>query len=204
TRPMIAGMRTLTGLVWVVLAAIVGATPADAQVRMLDRLASPSPSMSSKGQRAGDVHIDLGVPRAGRTTNGPTVDPGQGLVLPHWTSAFAKQATTFPFAVVGTDPALGQTTVIPTVVIPYRVVFPNQAVFDASADLVDGVTPVSGVLNSPIFKSTPWSAGSTAIGTTQFGDAMMRANFWSRLSDKGAGYHVLLSTPLVTPTITIV
>src|SRR5262249_25315627 len=99
---------------------------------------------------------------------------------------------------------VGQTTVIPTVVIPYRVVFPNQTIFDASTDLVDGVTPVNGVVNSPIFKAVPWSAGPTASGTTQLGDAMMRANFWSTHSDQGSGYHVVLSTPLVVPTVTIV
>src|SRR5262249_48541058 len=44
-----------------------------------------------------------------------------------------------------------------------------------------------------------WQLGGTNVGTTQFGDAFMRANFWARHSDAGDGYHVLLGAPSVAP-----
>jgi len=74
---------------------------------------------------------------------------------------------------------------------------------DATKGIVDGVTPLAGVVNSPLFNSVPWSAGNTQPGVTQFGDAVMRANFWSSLHGGGSGYHVLLSQPVVLPVQTI-
>jgi len=127
--------------------------------------------------------------------------PDAGLVLPHWTGSFQSQGTTFPYAVVGTDPVLGQTTTIATYVIPYRFVFPNGTVLDASSDVIDGLTPLQGVMSSPIFQPAPFNAGPTSLGVTQWSDAVMRAEFWDRLP-KNDGYHVLLA-PTVLPTVTV-
>jgi hypothetical protein len=71
------------------------------------------------------------------------IPPDLGLQLPHWTDHFKSGGVDFPYAVVGADPALGQTTVVETLVIPYRFIFPDGTVLDASTDLVDGVTSVS-------------------------------------------------------------
>jgi hypothetical protein len=120
-----------------------------------------------------------------------------GLTLPHWTSSFNYQNGSYSFTVIGSDPALGKETVIPTVIVPYRLIFADGHILDASTDVIDGVTPLNGALNSPIFKSASWQLGPTNVGTTQFGDAFMRANFWARHSDAGAGYHVLLGAPTV-------
>jgi hypothetical protein len=97
------------------------------------------------------------------------------------------------------QPFSGHTTTISTVIIPYRMIFPDGGVFDATTDLVDGVTPVAGVVNSPLFQPVPWSAGNTQLGTTQFGDAMLRANFWSLIPGNRSGYPVLLSAPKILP-----
>ena len=124
--------------------------------------------------------------------------------FPVWRSSFRTNGVEYPFTVVGSDPASGRTTVVPTVIIPYRLVYPATGdVFDASSDLVGGVTPMAGVLNSPIFNATSFSAGPTFLGNTQYGDAMIRANFWAIHSDRGQGYHVLLGTPTVLPVQTI-
>jgi hypothetical protein len=61
------------------------------------------------------------------------------------------------------------------------------------------VTPVAGIVNSPLFRPVPWSAGNTQLGATQFGDAMLRANFWSSIPGNRSGYHVLLSAPQILP-----
>ena len=130
-----------------------------------------------------------------------TFTPDVGLVLPHWVGSFNYQGTTFQYAVVGADPALGQTTTIPAVVVPYRFVFADGTVLDATTDLIDGVTPLDGVMSSPIFQPAPFVVGGTSLGTTQWGDAVLRANFWDR-RPKRDGYHVLLA-PTVLPLVTI-
>src|SRR5262249_50048623 len=117
--------------------------------------------------------------------------------------SFNYQGTVYATTVLGTDPSLGQTTVIPTVIVPYRLVFADGNVLDASTDLIDGVTPVSGILNSPIFQNVAWNSGPTQLGVTQWSDAVMRANYWGTHSDQGQGYHVRLSTPKVLPAVVI-
>jgi hypothetical protein len=127
--------------------------------------------------------------------------PDAGLLLPHWTSTFTSGGTSFEYAILGGDPALGQTTTIPAVIIPYRIEFSDGTVLDASTDLIDGVTPLEGIMNSPVFQPAPFSSGTTSLGTTQWGDAILRANFWDR-RPPGDGYHVLLA-PTVLPTVTV-
>jgi len=125
--------------------------------------------------------------------------------LPTWFDSFTYQGLTYKYTMVGTDPKLGsKTTVIPTVIIPLRFVFPDGQVFDASTDLVDGQTPVQGIINSPIFKNYNFVLGGKRVGNTQYGDAFQRANFWDSVSVKAKDYHVLLGQPTVLPTQTIV
>jgi hypothetical protein len=113
--------------------------------------------------------------------------PGLPLAMPSFSTAYVRDGTSFPLTVIGLDPALGQTTIIPTVIFAYRLRLADGSVFDASNDVIDGVTPVQGVLSSPIFRPTPWTAGGVSLGKTQWGDAVMRANFWGRKAD---GYHL--------------
>jgi hypothetical protein len=119
--------------------------------------------------------------------------------MPHWTSSFKWEGNSYPYSVLGSAPSSGETTVIPVAIIPYRFIFSDGEVFDATTDLVDGVTPLAGVVNSPLFQNVPWSAGPTSLGTTQFGDAVLRANFWSSIPGNKSGYHVLLAQPVVLP-----
>jgi hypothetical protein len=122
--------------------------------------------------------------------------PGLPLAMPSWSTAFVRDGVSYPMTVMGTDPALGQTTIIPTVIFAYRLQLADNSVFDASSDVIDGVTPVQGVLASPIFTPAPWTIGGVSLGITQWSDAVMRANFWGRML---AGYHVLLRAPTVIP-----
>jgi hypothetical protein len=126
-------------------------------------------------------------------------------LLPTWSDSFTYQGLTYKYTMVGTDPKLGsKTTVIPTVIIPLRFVFPDGQVFDASSDLIDGQTPVQGIINSPIFKNYNFVLGGKSVGNTQYADAFQRANFWDSVSGKARDYHVLLGQPAVAPTQTIV
>lgn len=125
--------------------------------------------------------------------------------IPFWSDSFTYQGLEFKYKMVGTDPKNGsRTTVIPTVIIPLRFVFPDGHVFDASTDIVDGQTPIQGIINSPIFQNYHFILGGTDVGNTQYGDAFQRANFWDSVSTRGRNYHVLLGQPTVLPTQTII
>ncbi len=137
---------------------------------------------------------------------------GQGILpeafqntIPFWADSFTYQGLEFKYKMVGTDPKKGsRTTVIPAEIIPLRFVFADGQVFDASTDIIDGQTAVQGIINSPIFKNYNFILGGTPVGTTQYGDAFQRANFWDSVSTQARNYHVLLGEPTVFPTQTII
>jgi len=125
--------------------------------------------------------------------------------IPYWSDSFAYQGLNFSYRMVGTDPKKGSTTtVIPSEIIPLRFVFADGSVFDASTDIVDGQTPIQGMVNSPVFQNHDFVLGGTDVGNTQYADAFQRANFWNSVSTRSPNYHVLLSQPIVLPTQTII
>ena len=98
--------------------------------------------------------------------------------------------------------------------IPLRFVFADGNVFDASTDIVNGQTPIQGIINSPIFQNYDFNnshaiyyhgevAPLIRVGNNQYGDAFQRANFWDSVSTRAPNYHVLLGQPTVLPTQTI-
>lgn len=168
--------------------------------------------------RAGNVdranlrHVDGIV-----TSNKSTVDPDTpGLTtIPHWSDSFTYHGLVYKYTMVGTDPKRGSaTTVIPTVLIPIRFVFADGNVFDPTTDIVNGLTPIQGIINSPIFQNYDFNnnqgnyyfggmANPVKVGNTQYGDAFQRANFWDTVSTRAPNYHVLLGQPTVLPIQTI-
>jgi hypothetical protein len=130
---------------------------------------------------------------AGRVS---TQSTGLAFYTANYTSLGGKQ---LPFNIVGTDPSLGAaTTTIPTVLVPLKFVFPNPG-----NPTLDGTNVLAPTQNSPIFLTADYKAGPVDLGVTQFGDALQRAEFWNLAGFSVAGYHVLLGTPTVAPTITI-
>jgi len=124
-------------------------------------------------------------------------NPARG--LPFYTANYTAIAgKVLPFNIVGTDPSLGaNTTVIPTVLVPLKFIFPN-----AGHPSLDGTNVISAFQNSPIFQTADYMAGSVDLGTTQYGDALQRAEFWN-LPGFSPGYHVLLAPPMVAQTVTV-
>src|SRR5262249_712847 len=103
-----------------------------------------------------------------------------------------------PFNIVGTNPANGAaTTIVPVVIVPIKVVYQT-----AGGLFLDGTNVVPAVQNSPIFLAADYTVVGTDLGFTQFGDALQRAKFW-QLPGFSQGYHVLLGTPTIAPTVTI-
>ena len=178
---------------------------ADAQVRFSDRMQTQFQA-PSRGETAirnaqqGRVTVSRRMKKDTSHAQSQTdANRDSALAMPHWSSTFTAQGVVYPYTVIGTDPSHGRSTTIPTVIVPYRLIFADGGVFDATTDLIDGVTPVAGIVNSPLFQSVPWNSGTTQLGTTQFGDAMLRANFWSLIPRNQPGYHVLLSAPVILP-----
>jgi hypothetical protein len=107
-------------------------------------------------------------------------------------------AVQLPFNIVGADPSLGANgTTMPTVLVPLKFIFPN-----AGNPTLDGTNVVAATQNSPIFLSTDYMAGSVDLGSTQYGDALQRAEFWN-LPGFSPNYHVLLGTPSIAATVTV-
>ena len=114
---------------------------------------------------------------------------GGGLAT--WSSSFVSGGTTYPYTMVGTDPSKGSaTTTVPTTIVPLILKFSNGTVFD-------GTQKVSNTTSSPIFNKAKFSSG-----TTQYGDAIQRAEFW-KLVKVAKNYHVLVGTPTIATAITI-
>ena len=139
----------------------------------------------------------------GPVLDGPPQDyfTSQASGLSFFTANFpALNAFPLPFNIVGADPTQGaSTTTIPTVLVPLKFVFPPIA--GNPAPTFDGSAVITSIVNSPIFQNAQYTAGSTDLGNTQFGDALQRAQFWN-LQGFSSDYHVLLGTPTIAPTVT--
>lgn len=118
--------------------------------------------------------------------------------LAFYTANYVSFGVANPFNIVGTDPSLGAaTTVVPTLIVPLKFVFPNTGGL-----ALDGTNVLAATENSPIFQVADYVSGGTDIGVTQYGDAIQRAEFWN-LPGFSQDYHVLLGAPAIAPTVTI-
>jgi hypothetical protein len=159
------------------------AIPRQALVRQLLR-ASPSPPPTSTPTAK---PTPASTPTA-KPTASPTPTIGTASYVPVFQSSFTFSGTTYPFKMVGANPALGTTTTIPTGIVPVKLMFADGTVFDP--------TPLVPALEaSPIFMNAPFAAGNT-----QYGDAQMRSEFYQFAAN--SPYHVLLGAPRVFPTVT--
>jgi hypothetical protein len=131
-----------------------------------------------------------------------SVLPAQAVSLPFFTANFSSLGNLqLLFNIVGTDPTLGaNTTIIPTVIVPLKIVFPR--IPGNAAPTFDATKVVTSVVNSPIFQNTQYTADSVDLGTTQFGDALQRAEFWN-VPGFSKDYHVLLGPPSIADTVTL-
>jgi hypothetical protein len=130
--------------------------------------------------------------------------------VPHWTSSFTDPTNqvSFPFTMVGSDPRLGGSTTVDTVIVPlkFKFVAGSQDVsmltargFVAAAQdmSMNGADDVAATVASPIF--TPSNFPISGDSGVQYGDAVMRAQF----GKVGTGYHVNLGQPEILKPVTI-
>ena len=99
--------------------------------------------------------------------------------LKHWSSSFASEGKTWKYSMVGTNPTKGSaTTTIPITIVPLLLTFSNGKSFD-------GTPQVSSTTSSPLFQNAPFISG-----TTQYGDAIQRAEFWKSVSTKSPNFPI--------------
>jgi len=146
------------------------------------------------------------VPARGVDSQSLAAQATAGTTLPHWTGSFIADDNTYSYRMLGTDPSLGsQTTTIPAILIPLKLVFSDKTVLDATAP-VFGQTQSSLQLTqaSPLFQNVSFAPGGTNVGDTQYIDAFQRANFWNLVSTTSPDYHVLFTVttePVQTLTV---
>ncbi len=114
--------------------------------------------------------------------------------LPSWSHGFSIEGQSYSYTLLGTDPDLGAaTTVIPTVLVPIRLVVSDYIVNGAPL-VLDATPQMKDIENSPIFTASKFDSGNL-----QFADAMLHAEF-PQASKK---WHLLFA-PSVAPTIEVV
>jgi len=146
---------------------------------------------SSSAHAASGGGDGIGTPQTKTEPIGTSVQH-TATTIPYWSSSFTYNGTTYPYTMVGTNPAQGSaTTTVPTEIIPLSFTFSNGVT-------LDGSTKVSDTEASPIFQSAPFLSGNT-----QYGDAIQRAEFWNYVSGSSPNYHVLLGQPALLPTQSI-
>ena len=152
------------------------------------------------------------------STHNPEEPSLSGSTIPTWSYSVVSpvDGKTYKGQIMGVNPATkpGTATVIPTILIPIRLVFKYSSttsyIFDPTVTdpgcLGAGNTGFRLTEDSPLFNDATFVFGSTSVGTTQYIDAFQRANFWTDVSASGgANYHTLLGVapmPLQTVTVT--
>ena len=116
--------------------------------------------------------------------------------IPMFTSSFTFDGT-HRYTMVGTNPMTSPgSTSIRTVIIPLKLKFLSDGV------VTNPAVAESKILASPIFHPASFPP---LPGTTQYGDAVMRSEFWKFVSTNDVqtkNYHVLLASPTILAPIT--
>jgi hypothetical protein len=121
----------------------------------------------------------------------------QTFSFPTWNGSFQTSGfNQYNFTMVGTDPGTtNQTTNVTAYIVPVSVTIQpaggNNVIFDPQSI-------VQNALDSPVLCgastcTVDFEPYGTDLGTTQYGDAFQRGNFWTANVQNNTQYHVLLS-----------
>lgn len=108
--------------------------------------------------------------------------------LPTWTGSFSYRGRTYPYRMVGTNPTVAATSTVPVSITPIKLVLADGSYYYPTGAVTS--TTGSALFHNATFKT----------GTTQYGDAIQRGEFWSRLNPAA---HSLLGGPTVQPLLTL-
>lgn len=120
---------------------------------------------------------------------------GRIFSVPHFSGSFESQGKTYPFTIVGKKPQSNATTEVPVQVIPISLFFEEFADENGAPIVLDPGAIIPRVQASPNFHDAPY-----ATGTTQFADAVQRAQF---NATAGKDWHTLLGAPQIMKSLRI-
>ncbi|MGA8184557.1 MAG: hypothetical protein WB819_13035, partial [Terriglobia bacterium] len=121
---------------------------------------------------------------------------GPAIGVPTFTRQFSAAGKEYHYTVAGRDPAQGGATTIPTVLVPVSLVFDAPADKAGKNAEISAADDVPKVVQSPVFQKHAF-----ATGTTQYGDAIQRAQFYKEAAAKD--WHTLLGQPRVASPVQI-
>jgi len=108
--------------------------------------------------------------------------------------------------IMGSSPSIGNgTTNIPTYIIPLILNIGNYTFDPTKKNLCSGKqAPLTIVQKSPLFNDAPMVWGGTNLGTTQYVDASLRAEFWTAIQGLQLPWHTKFqATTLNAITVTV-
>jgi len=120
---------------------------------------------------------------------------GRIFSVPHFSGSFESQGKTYPFTMVGAKPQSNATKQIPVQIIPISLFFEEFADENGAPIVLDPGAIVPRVQSSPNFHDAQYGTG-----TTQFGDAVQRAEF---NAIAGKDWHTLLGAPQIMKPLRI-
>jgi hypothetical protein len=112
---------------------------------------------------------------------------GRIFSVPHFSGSFESQGKAYPFTMVGAKPQSNVTTEVPVQIIPISLFFEEFVDENGAPIVLDPGAIVPRVQTSPNFHDAQY-----ATGTTQFADAVQRAQF---NAIAGKDWHTLLGAP---------
>ncbi len=115
--------------------------------------------------------------------------------VPHFSGSFESQEKAYPFTMVGAKPQSNATTQIPVQIIPISLFFEEFVDEHGAPIVLDPGAIVPRVQASPNFHDAQY-----ATGTTQFADAVQRAQF-DAIAAKD--WHTLLKAPKILKPLRI-
>jgi chitinase len=120
---------------------------------------------------------------------------GRIFSVPHFSGSFEYQGKVYPFTMVGTKPQSNTTTQIPVQIIPISLFFEEFVDENGAPIVLDPGAIVPRVQSSPNFHDAQY-----ATGTTQFADAVQRAEF---NATDAKDWHTLLGAPQIMKPLRI-
>src|SRR5271167_881613 len=116
--------------------------------------------------------------------------PEPASTLQEWNGSFTYNNNKYNFVMVGADPSTNQGALIPTIIIPVKIVLSGGQTYDPLSG--GPFSALARTITSPIFDhTTNYTQGGVNLGTTQYIDAFQRGNFWS-IVQNNTNSHLLL------------
>lgn len=132
-----------------------------------------------------------------------------GLPLWSYTTTSSRDGNSYTGVSVGTDPSTNASTTVPARVLPIIFTMPDGTVFDPTQPdpcAGDGTkSDLQLFMHSPEVQKTDFNFGGTDLGTTQYLDALQRAEYWGGSPNGGSGVsvntgeHTLLNFRIMDP-----